>query len=292
MKILIIGGSSHIGYDLCKILSEHHQIISICRKPVFYHNQNNISCVLSDLDNVFKIINDISPDIVVNCIGYSDVQECSRFDATAMNVNFYFVQKLVDCVLRNDIKLIHFSSSHVFDGENSPYDEDSLVCPINIYGETKAKADEYIKSRLKKYIIIRLTSVVKNCEYFQRKLLVNIVLDKLNRGEMTKLVNDKFTNYVHIDDVVCCCRELIFLQCNGIYNIAGDKVYSPYSLCKGLIRNESDIDLLQSVSSQEFFHGFESSHSSGKLILSNLKIKKELNVKFNDIDDVLRKMVK
>ena len=47
------------------------------------------------------------------------------------------------CAAR-DIPMAFTSTDLVFDGTSSPYKEDDPVCPINVYGEQKAIAEQEI----------------------------------------------------------------------------------------------------------------------------------------------------
>ena len=52
--------------------------------------------------------------------------------------------------------LVHVSTDYVFDGnKNGAYRETDAVCPINVYGRTKAAGEQAVRSALDRHVILR-----------------------------------------------------------------------------------------------------------------------------------------
>ncbi len=83
----------------------------------------------------------------------SDVERCNR-----ENVELPF--QIARACNRNGIQMLTFSSDLVFDGQQrTPYLEHDDVSPINVYGESKAKAEAGILSVFRDALIVRASAV-------------------------------------------------------------------------------------------------------------------------------------
>lgn len=229
IKILLLGVTSPIGYRFFK-LNRQFDIYGVCRMWPFEHDnniftQNNIS-----IDYVERIIGDLKPDIIVNCIGLGDVDECEKNTTLAKQINYQFVVDLVNVIKKLDIKSIFFSSSLIYDGDNAPYGESSLANPVNYYGLLKLKADQYIQMNLENYILLRPTTVFGIKEKFHRDNPVNFIVNSILHEYELFLVDDVITNILFIDDLINIMYSLINNNIIGEFNIAGVESISRYDL--------------------------------------------------------------
>jgi dTDP-4-dehydrorhamnose reductase len=90
--------------------------------------------------------------------------------------------------------MIHFSTDYVFDGiKNEPYEETDRINPQSVYGQTKWKGEEAVRSH-KKHIILRASWVFSSrgqnflktiLKLIQEKTSLNIVCDQ--RGAPTSV---------------------------------------------------------------------------------------------------------
>ncbi len=107
----------------------------------------------NDLKSVFKRI---SPDFVINCAAYTDVDGCESNKKLAFKINGDAPGEIARVCKEENAVLVHFSTDYVFDGSSEQgYAEDDATSPINIYGESKLKAEELIAQNMDEYYIIR-----------------------------------------------------------------------------------------------------------------------------------------
>ena len=88
MKILIIGSSGFLGQELVK----------------FFKNQKNIKLLhngvkskffdLTDITNLEKIITKSNPQIIINCIGLTDLNICEKNKKLSNNLNYEIVKNI------------------------------------------------------------------------------------------------------------------------------------------------------------------------------------------------------
>lgn len=93
-----------------------------------------IQANILDWQALRKELDDLNPDVVINCAAYTDVDGCENAPRKAAEVNTYGVYILAQAFTG---KLIHISTDYIFDGRNGPYTEQDTPNPISIYGWSK-----------------------------------------------------------------------------------------------------------------------------------------------------------
>lgn len=97
-----------------------------------------------------------SSDLIINCSAYTTVDKAEECPEDAYAVNRMGVIQMVQFCEENQIKLIHFSTDFVFDGEaSSPYTEDDFTGPKSIYGASKLAGEEVILQSSLSAVVIR-----------------------------------------------------------------------------------------------------------------------------------------
>jgi dTDP-4-dehydrorhamnose reductase len=106
-----------------------------------------------DLNNFF---NRKGIDYCINCAAYTNVEKAESDQEKAFEINAEAVRNLAEICKKNHTTLIHFSTDYVFDGTaKAPYSETDHTNPINVYGASKLKGENYIKDVLTNYFIFR-----------------------------------------------------------------------------------------------------------------------------------------
>jgi len=112
---------------------------------------------LTDRDQVLTLVAEDSPDLIINCAAYTDVDGCESNKELAMRVNGTGVGHLAEAARINNAILVHISTDYVFSGENdSPYREETQTDPQSAYGLSKLMGEQAIlDSGLSDYYIVR-----------------------------------------------------------------------------------------------------------------------------------------
>lgn len=147
MKLLILGGSGLIGHKLWQILSVRFgDVYTTIRKSkdslqkfeIFDSNKVIENVDVIDFSSVENILNDLSPDVILNCIGITKRRPEINEPIKALKINSIFPHELSKWCAKNNRKMIHFSTDCVFNGKEGNYTEDSLTTAEDNYGRTKA----------------------------------------------------------------------------------------------------------------------------------------------------------
>jgi len=100
-------------------------------------NSKTIIVDISDQQKLSNLINDISPDVIINCVGVL-IKGSKENLKNAIYINAYFPHWLKDVCEEIDCRLIHVSTDCVFSGKNGGNDENSIKDATDDYGKTKS----------------------------------------------------------------------------------------------------------------------------------------------------------
>jgi len=146
-KILIFGCSGMLGNTLFRYLSKNKnlQLWATVRsiekkKKWFTKQQQETILILEDTQNISdfkKILSTIKPDCVINCIGIVKQTKVAKDITAQIYVNALFPHILAKECREQNVRLIHFSTDCVFNGEKGMYQEKDLSDAYDVYGKTK-----------------------------------------------------------------------------------------------------------------------------------------------------------
>lgn len=216
-KILVFGSSGLLGGEFVDLLSRDK------RSAVFKYNSNNSN--IGDLEQVFKIIKKIKPDIVINCAAKTNIDNCEADPLGTWMTNSIGPGNIARSLKLLDKKVIflHISTSDIFDGKIlMGYREDAEPKPINVYGWSKLIGEKIIEQELRdnklvKYFIVRTGWLYGG----SRRTFVEQIIDALISGKLIKLVSDQRSVPTWTRDLVS--RSALFFKNNkfrsGIYHL-------------------------------------------------------------------------
>lgn len=136
MKILLLGCNGQVGWELQRALAPIGELVVLDRT----------GCNVADLDSVARVIREAGPNVVVNASAYTAVDKAESEADLAHRVNADAVAVMAREVRSSGGWLVHYSTDYVFDGNKlTPYTEDDLTAPVNVYGSTKLAGEEAIR---------------------------------------------------------------------------------------------------------------------------------------------------
>ena len=113
-----------LGHKMWQILSQHFDTYVTMRQPASNYTKfkifdldkmrGGVDCV--NFENIVKVIRELKPDVVVNCIGIIK-QVVEDYDSIyTLTINSVFLRKLKNLCSLSKIRLIHFNTDCVFSG--------------------------------------------------------------------------------------------------------------------------------------------------------------------------------
>ncbi len=152
--ILITGGAGYIGSHTAKALSLSGYHIVVLDNLSKGHREAVKWCDLyegdiADLQVLEKIANDHDICSIVHFAAFSDVGESMTHPELYMTNNYEKTKVMIDYFLTQQLESVIFSSTCATYGlpETLPLTESNPQNPINPYGESKLRVEQYLKEK-------------------------------------------------------------------------------------------------------------------------------------------------
>ncbi|MBW4684535.1 MAG: NAD(P)-dependent oxidoreductase [Komarekiella atlantica HA4396-MV6] len=141
-KLLITGASGFLGWHLCQLAKQEWEIYG----TYFSHSLEipgikMLKVNLTDFQELKHIFNDVKPTAIIHTAARSQPNICQTYPEESHAINVTASCNIAGLCADNSIPCVFTSTDLVFDGLNAPYRETDPVCPVNIYGEQKVKAE-------------------------------------------------------------------------------------------------------------------------------------------------------
>ena len=147
MKVLVIGASGMIGSTMLRVLSEkmEWEVFGSVRNSetkLFFSpliRERIIGGVeVEQLDNLVEILNQVIPDVVINCAGLTKHKPEAESPLLSIPINTLMPHRLAGLCKLIGARLIHVSTDCVFSGEKGSYAEHDFADARDVYGKSKA----------------------------------------------------------------------------------------------------------------------------------------------------------
>lgn len=232
LNILVIGSDGQVGYELVKVLQHLGEVYSINRHRLDVTNTKE----------VYKLCNDIRPNIIINAVAYTNVDGAEENKEVAMAVNGYFCDVIGKVAKKHQALLVHYSTDYVFNGEKDEgYSESDCTDPLNYYGVTKEYGENAIIASGCEYIIIRTSWVYS----IRRSNFLLTMAKIIHQNPVVSVVSDQYGIPTWANTIAFATASMlakhrsIHDKCEKIYHMTCNGKASWYDFAK-LIESEID----------------------------------------------------
>src|SRR5882724_6521044 len=182
-RVLITGADGLLAYSLKKIAPCDFEFISL----------NRAEFDLLQTALIAKKFAEMCPDVVINTAAYNLVDRCEIERDLSWAVNVTAPQQLAELCAKNGIRLVHYGTDYVFDGQKkSPYVETDVANPLNHYAAGKFAGEQAVLKASPKHLVMR-TSWVFGSHPTQPKSFVHTVLRAAREGRALKSTTDQIS---------------------------------------------------------------------------------------------------
>ncbi len=180
-KILVTGATGQVGSELKVLAPSYSQLDWV------FADRTQLD--LSELNTISKVLDEMQPQMIINCAAYTAVDKAESETELADILNHQAVAVLAQWSHSNGCQLVHISTDYVFDGNsNSALSEEAPTGPINVYGQTKLDGELACLRENPMAIIIRTSWVYSSfganfvktmCRLMQERDSLNVVNDQI-----------------------------------------------------------------------------------------------------------------
>ena len=232
-KIWITGAEGHIGTALLDLLEGvEYQLLPTDIEEVD----------ITKIDEVTQFVHVNRPDVVINCAGLTDVQECENNVDEAYRVNAIGVRNVALAANEVNAKVIQISTDDVFDKESRvPYNEFDNVHPRTIYGKSKEAGEKILTQLLNRFVIIRSSWI-----YGIGRDFVDEVLRNVGQGKTMEVPNNQYAAPTSAKELAKVIRYFIDNEEYGLYHVVCPGSCSRYEFARTILEysgNAGELDL-------------------------------------------------
>ena len=178
MRILVTGASGLVGGLVVRLAAPRHEVLSIDRATVD----------IVQKDGVLRVFREFSPEAVLHCAAYTDVDGAERAPEKALEVNVTGARVVAESAREVEALVLYVSTDYVFDGEAAaPYREEDPTRPLSSYGRSKLEGERaVVETCPEDHVIVRTGWL-----YGPGKGFVDWARERLRRGEDLPVVEDQ-----------------------------------------------------------------------------------------------------
>jgi dTDP-4-dehydrorhamnose reductase len=198
------------------------------------------------------------PDVIINCSAYTRVDDAESDKEAAYDVNAKGPTNLGRIASEYGAAVLHVSTDYVFSGDSSePWQEDALVGPVNVYGETKLVGELGLHSECDRRWVVRTSWLFGDGPNF-----VATMLQLMRKENQLKIVADQVGRPTYVPDLADALVKICGVHGEavpfGVYHFANGGAVSWYEFAEeiaAISRGLGDVlavERIDPVASSEF----------------------------------------
>jgi dTDP-4-dehydrorhamnose reductase len=216
-KLLITGATGTLGGAFARI-AEHRGL------PHCLTSRAELE--ITDEASIRAAIELHRPWAIINTAGFVRVGDAEREREACFSWNAEGPAKLAGICAEAGVRLVTFSSDLVFDGQKgAPYVESDAVRPQNVYGLSKARAEEQVLGIADDALVIRTSAFFGPWDQYN---FAWHVLSSLARGEPVRAGRNTAVSPTFVPDLCHATLDLLIDGETGLWHLANQGKLSWY----------------------------------------------------------------
>lgn len=223
MRILVTGANGQLGRELGRVaLASGHESLGM----------NRGDCDITDPVAVARTLDNVSPDVVINCAAWTRVDAAETETDEAYRANALGPRLLATACSRRDILLVHISTDYVFGGGgDSPIDEWQDPSPRSVYGASKLAGENEVRHLCRRHQVVR-TSWLYGCD---GPNFILTIRRAAAAGRHLRVVSDQVGSPTWTGHLAPALLRLIALDQPGTYHLTNSGTVSWHELAQTVV---------------------------------------------------------
>lgn len=216
MKVLVAGADGMVG----RAVVEH---CAARGDEVMAHNRRSLD--ITDKWAVSETFKNESPDIVINCAAWTDVDGCESDTERAFAVNSYAVETLALNSRRARALFVTISTDYVFDGSKEGfYTQRDDPHPTSVYGAAKLEGERRAQAASARTVVVRSGWIFGS----GGRNFLSTIIERARRGEHLKAISDAYGMPTYASDLAARLRRLAEMDIPGVYHVVNSGTGASY----------------------------------------------------------------
>ena len=224
MKIVITGADGQLGLAFQK---------ECARRDISAFGTDVSTCDITRAEAVAALLDAHKPSVLINCAAYNLVDDAETKPDLAFAVNAQAVKVLAEACQRRGIKLVHYGTDYVFDGQKCDlYTEEDLPHPLNVYGASKCEGETFARTLVADRLVFRTSWVYgEGKQNFLYK-----VWGWAQKNKVLRISADEVSVPTSAEDLVQVTLEALDQGLNGLYHVTSGGYASRYEWAKYFLK--------------------------------------------------------
>lgn len=208
--LVITGNKGQLGFDLEKVCNN---------RSIKYLGIDRDQLDITDKEAVNHFFNKNKIDAFIHCAAFTAVDIAEDQKDLCFKVNTEGTINLAEACNKVGAKFLFISTDYVFDGlKDGEYNIDDITLPKSVYGQSKADAEQYIKTFINKFFIVRISWAFG----LNGKNFVRTMLRLGKEKDIISVVSDQIGSPTYTKDVAELLIDIVSSEKYGIYHATNE----------------------------------------------------------------------
>jgi dTDP-4-dehydrorhamnose reductase len=225
-KALVLGSTGLLGSHVASQLKSKYRVSGtyLRSQPTSEIESHKID--ITNFDELEKLISEKNFNLIINCIGLTNIEECERRPEAAWQINATLPFYLAKVSLSTGAKLIHISTDHYLSEGEQPRSENVRFTPVNHYGYSKISGEGFVINTNPSALVLRTNffGISKKSNHS----LLDFLVHKILNGEDFEGFEDVIFSPLGVTELSRLILKLTDSSLTGICHTAGEMPVSKY----------------------------------------------------------------
>lgn len=243
--VLVTGANGQLGRDV---------VTELLNRRIEYTATDVDTLDITDKNAVRGLIGRCSPDAVIHCAAYTNVDKAEEERVVCAAVNVTGASNVAKACALSGAKLVYISSDYVY-GETagtpkneSPLTPDSPTNPVNWYGRSKLEGERAAAAVISKLFIVRTSWLFgENGSNFV-KTMTRLGQER----DMIRVVSDQTGSPTYTKDLVPLLCDMAATEKYGVYNASNEGFCSWAEFARQILRLSGSKAVVEPVTAAEY----------------------------------------
>jgi dTDP-4-dehydrorhamnose reductase len=213
-RVLVTGAGGQLAHHIARVFSGS-DVLALDRRALD----------ITDPAAVARVVAGASPDLIVNCAAFNDVDGAEDRPEQALAVNAFAVRSLALAAEKAGAALVHYSTDFVFDGRRTgePYTEADEPAPRSTYASSKLMGEWFALDAPRSFVL-RVESLFGSpAGWTGRRGTLDAIVDGLAARREVRVFTDRVVSPSYTPDIAAATKHLVTSDApSGLYHCVND----------------------------------------------------------------------